>query len=92
MANASPLADPTVPLNHQREAINKETRSALPKLQSILRDGEQRRAILNNNLYQVGQSVAGYKITAIKKDAVLLRYKGQSYKLTLYTKKEHFIK
>lgn len=92
MADVAQLADPTKPLNYKTKSLKKEYRSALPQLQSILTEGEQRRAILNNKLYKTGQWVNGYQITHIKKDVVLLRYKTKSYKLALYPKKERFIK
>jgi hypothetical protein len=92
MANSAPLVDPTKPLNHTIKPVKKEYRSALPKLQSILAEGGQRRAILNNQLYKTGQWVSGYQITRIESDAVLLRHKKHAYKLNLYTKEEHFVK
>lgn len=92
MASTSPLVDPTKPLNHKMQLLHKQEAQPLPKLQTILFDGKKGKAILNNDLYQVGQSVGGYKIVAIKKETVLLRYKSKSYKLALYTKEERFTK
>ena len=92
-AQETPLADPTQPIDYRVKSVatKKKQRAALPKLQSILLTGEQRKAIMNNKLYTTGQTVNGYKIRRIEKDAVLLRYKNRSYKLTLYTKSERFI-
>lgn len=92
MANSTALVDPTAPLNYKIKSVTKVHRSALPTLQSIMGEGEQRRAILNNQLYETGQWVSGYQITRIDSDAVLLRQKKHAYKLNLYTKKEHFVK
>lgn len=91
MASTELLVDPTKPINYKTESVNKKQRPALPKLQSILASGGQRKAIVNNQLYTAGQSVNGYQITRIEKDAVLLSYQNRAYKLTLYTQKERFI-
>jgi MSHA biogenesis protein MshK len=93
MANETLLVDPTQPINYKTKSavVKKKSRAALPKLQSILGSGEQRKAIINNKLYSAGQLVNGYRITGIEKDAVLLKYKSRTYKVTLYTKKERFI-
>lgn len=91
-ANIAPLADPTRPIDYQSLSANKKSHAALPKLQSILAEGKQRRAIIDNQLYTVGQWVNGYQITHIKKGMVLLNYKNRAYRLTLYTEKERFIK
>lgn len=91
-AATSVLVDPTRPL-HFKSAVHKKKSSAvLPKLQSILDDGKQRRAIVNNQLYKTGQWVGEYRITAIKSDALFLRDKKRVYKLSLYTKEERFLK
>ena len=92
MVNAEPLADPTKPIDYKSKPVKKTSRAVLPKLQSILVEGQQRQAIINNKLYTAGQRVNGYQITRIENDAVLLRYKSKSYKLALYTKKERFIR
>lgn len=86
------LVDPTAPLHMEKTTHKKHSRSALPQLQSILSDGQQRRAILNNQLYKTGQWIGEYQITAIKSDALFLRDKKRLYKLSLYTKEERFIK
>lgn len=86
------LADPTKPLNFKSAVHQKKQATVLPKLQSILGDGNQRRAILNNQLYKTGQWIGPYQITAIKSDALFLRYKKRLYKLSLYTKEERFLK
>lgn len=78
------LADPTTPLNYQVNAVKKVTRSALPELQSILGEKGKRRAILDNKLYQQGQSIKGYRISHIKKESVLLSYQNKFYELNLY--------
>jgi MSHA biogenesis protein MshK len=93
MASGEPLVDPTQPLNYRAKAVSveKKQRPALPKLQSILLSGEQRKAIVNNQLYTAGEKVNGYLITRIDKNTVLLRYNNRTYQLTLYTKKERFI-
>lgn len=93
MANDVLLVDPTQPINYkkQSQAVTKKRTVNVPKLQSILGSGEQRKAILNNQLYTIGQQVNGYQITKIEKDAVLLEYKNRVYKVTLYAKKERFI-
>lgn len=92
MAESWPLVDPTKPLNYKIQSVTKAQRPALPQLQSILTNGGQRRAILNNQLYESGQWVNGYLIKEIASDAVLLGQKKHVYKLSLYTKKERFIK
>jgi len=86
------LIDPTKPLHFKSEVHKKKQLAVLPKLQSILDDGKQRRAILNNQLYKTGQWIGEYQITAIKSDALFLRYKKRLYKLSLYTKEERFLK
>lgn len=78
------LADPTMPLNYQVKATKKVTRSALPELQSILGEKGNRRAILDNELYQQGQSIKGYRISRIKKESVLLSYQNKFYELNIY--------
>jgi len=84
------LRDPTKPLNYKAKKVNKEYSSELPKLQSILAEGQQQRAIINNKLYREGQRVKGYLISKISRDIVLLSYKTKTYKLSLYNKKERF--
>lgn len=85
------LKDPTKPLGYQVKSVKKQRkRPALPKLQSILLNQEQKRAIINNQFYEVGQKVNGYKIKRIDKEAVLLVYAGKSYRITLYSNQEKF--
>ncbi len=86
------LTDPTKPLDYKTKVVKKTYRQALPKLQSILQKADKNQAIINNKLYKVGQKVSGYKITRINNDNVLLRYKGKTYKLSLYSSKERFTK
>jgi len=92
MADVESLVDPTKPLNYSVKSAKKKEHVVLPKLQSILVKGKQRQAIINNKLYLIGQTVKGYRITEISKDAVLLSYQKSTYKLTLYTSKERFTK
>ncbi|WP_019614562.1 hypothetical protein [Psychromonas ossibalaenae] len=91
LAGVESLTDPTRPLNYHTKSVKKAARAALPRLQSILIEGDSRSAILNNKLYKTGQRVNGYQITRIAKDSVSVRYKAKSYKLTLYTEQERFI-
>lgn len=89
-ADVDALVDPTKPLSYTVKSVKKKQRIVLPKLQSILIKGKQKQAIIDNKLYIAGQKIKGYQITEIKKDAVLLSYQNKSYKLTLYSAKEHF--
>jgi len=82
--SAVALVDPTKPLNYKVKTIQKVTRSALPRLQSILGESTKRRVILDNKLYKQGQWVKGYRISRIKKDSVLLSYQNKLYELSLY--------
>ncbi|WP_051302901.1 hypothetical protein [Psychromonas aquimarina] len=91
LADLESLTDPTRPLSYQTKSVKKAGRASLPRLQSILVEGDSRSAILNNKLYKKGQRVNGYLITRIDKNAVLMRYKTKYYKLTLYTDQERFI-
>ena len=84
MAAEVSLTDPTKPLNYKVKSPQKRQRAALPKLSSILAGVNQHNAILNNKLYKTGQWINGYQITSIKRDAVFLRDKKKSYKLSLY--------
>jgi hypothetical protein len=87
------LVDPSKPLGFQVKKERKAVRSSLqelPKLQSIVIKAGKQQAILNNNLYQQGQSVNGYKITQIDAEKVLLEYQKKTYKLTLYSANERF--
>ena len=84
MASEVSLIDPTKPLNYKVKSLQKKQRAALPQLSSILAGVNQHNAILNNKLYKTGQWISGYQITAIKRDAVFLRDKKKSYKLSLY--------
>lgn len=84
------LVDPTKPLNFQVQKQNNTNQVSLPRLQSIVVKSAYGQAIINNQLYQQGQSVSGYKITLIDADKVLLSYQNQTYKLTLYSSKERF--
>lgn len=86
------LVDPTKPLHFKSAVHKKKQIAALPKLQSILDDGKQRRAILNNQLYKTGQWIGEYQITAINRDTLFLRDKKRLYKLSLYTEEERFVK
>lgn len=92
MADGILLADPTTPLDYKIASSPKAARSALPKLQSILGNKGQRRAILNNQLYGTGQWVNGYQIMRIDSDAVLLQQKKRAYELNLYPQKEPVVK
>ncbi len=91
LAQSEALVDPTKPLNFQ---VNKEIKvyqASLPNLQSIVVKFGKSQAIINNQLYQQGQSVSGYKIILIDTEKVLLTYKNKTYKLTLYSSDELFI-
>ena len=89
-AQSEVLLDPTKPLNFQIKKERNMQRAALPTLQSIFVKAGKQQAILNNKLYQQGQSVSGYKITLIDAKKVLLEYQKKTYKLTLYSSNEHF--
>jgi len=92
MADGILLADPTTPLDYKITSSPKVARSALPQLQSILGNKGQRRAILNNQLYDAGQWVSGYQIMRIDSDAVLLQQNNHAYTLNLYPQKEPVVK
>lgn len=85
------LADPTKPLNYRASTTQKSSRPALPKLSSILIADNEHTAILNDQLYRVGNWVNGYEIKKIEEDGILLRYKEKLYRLNLYSKNERFI-
>jgi len=85
-AQASSLNDPTKPINYKASTtiVAQDSSATLPTLQSILGSSGNLKAIINNELYSVGQKVNGYRITNITSDAVSLAYQGKSYRLTLY--------
>lgn len=92
-AQSEVLVDPSKPLNFEvkkEPKVVRTKRHKLPKLQSIVIKAGKQQAILNNNLYQQGQSVNGYKITQIDAEKVLLEYQNKTYKLTLYSANERF--
>lgn len=89
-ARSEALVDPTAPLNFQQKKPSKVYRAAVPKLQSIVVKSGKQQAIINNKLYQKGQSVDGYQVTHIDADKVLLEYQKKIYTLTLYSPNERF--
>lgn len=94
-AQSEVLVDPTKPLNFQVKKVQKVKRiyrATLPTLQSIIIKQGKPQAILNNKVYQKGQWVNDYKIMLIDNKKVLLKYKNKTYKLTLYSSSERFIK
>lgn len=84
------LVDPSKPFNFNVKKTVKVSQPSLPTLQSILVKAGKQQAMLNNKLYQQGQSVNGYKITKIDAQKVLLSYQNKQYKLTLYSASERF--
>jgi MSHA biogenesis protein MshK len=91
-AHGEALVDPTAPLNFQPKKQSRVYRAAVPKLQSLVVKSGKQQAIINNKLYQKGQSVNGYLVTHIDADKVLLEYQKKIYTLTLYSSNERFSK
>ncbi|WP_413701267.1 hypothetical protein ACLKMH_06125 [Psychromonas sp. KJ10-10] len=90
LTHSEVLVDPSKPLNFSVKKAVKVSQPSLPTLQSILVKAGKQQAMLNNKLYQQGQSVNGYKITKIDAQKVLLSYQNKQYKLTLYSANERF--
>lgn len=89
-AQGEVLVDPTAPLNFKVKKASQISRTTLPVLQSIIMKAGKPQAIINNKIYQRGQRVAGYQITAIDAQKVLLEYQEKIYTLTLYSSNERF--
>ncbi|EEX34944.1 MULTISPECIES: hypothetical protein [Vibrio] len=82
--------DPTAPLGWQkpREAkpATKIVQQPVPMLQSIVcRDAGHCRAVLNNQVALVGETVNGYKVTSIEPELVRLSRAGKQWELELFT-------
>lgn len=85
------LKDPTQPIGYKTKSSKKRyTRPALPVLQSVVVNQSNKRAIMNNKYYEVGQKVNGYRLTRIGKEAVWLVYAGKTYRISLYSNQEKF--
>lgn len=86
------LKDPTRPLGYKIESPRKKVyRQRLPVLQSVVIDSQKRLAIMNNQSYEAGQKVNGYKIIRIEQGSVALTYRSKTYKINLYSNTERFI-
>ena len=89
-AQVTVINDPTQPLGYKAKEKKKVYRQRLPVLQSIVLDNQKRRAIMNNKYYEVGQKIAGYKVSRIEKDTVYLVYRSKIYTISLYSNSERF--
>lgn len=84
------LKDPTQPLAYIAKTSKKAYRPRLPVLQSVVGNTGKRGAIMDNNFYEEGQTVNGYKVARIDKEAVALIYQSKTYTISLYSNTERF--
>lgn len=77
--------DPTAPLGFAPQAkTSAAPQAALPQLQSIL-CRQTCNAIVNDEVVETGDSIAGYRITAISESVVKLARGGQNWELSLFS-------
>lgn len=77
--------DPTAPLGYAPQAKTSAAPQApLPDLQSIL-CRQTCNAIVNDELVQAGDSIDGYRITAINESVVKLARGSQRWELSLFS-------
>jgi hypothetical protein len=73
-----PAVAPTTPSARQTSAVQQTTGTALPvgvlpmSVQGIVQTGDERTALINEDVYQVGDTIQGLAITAILDDRVIL--------------------
>ncbi|MDN3608298.1 MSHA biogenesis protein MshK [Vibrio ostreicida] len=82
--------DPTAPLGWKNPEDSKPKNTVpqepVPVLHSIVCTvGEQCRVVLNSEVAQVGERVAGYKVDEINQDAVTLSRAGKQWTLALFS-------
>ena len=78
---ANAVNDPTRPPFALKQTPSKHY-DAL-RLSMILQEGNSRRAVINESVVGVSDSVAGAKVIKIGEDSVLLRRGGKQIKLTM---------
>ena len=73
--------DPTKPVPTSTQ-VNREKSNVSFNLQSIIINPNQRRALINNRLVKVDDTIEGAKVIAIQRNAVVLSEAGK--KLVIY--------
>lgn len=73
-----PAPAPTVP---EQQAVIEEAKPPEPPPQIVIKgiwwEGGQPKALINNAIYGVGESIGGARITAIARDGVTLEFHGE---------------
>lgn len=64
--------DPTRPFSASASALGQEKKVKQLALQSIMRSSQQYKAIINNQVLRVGDSIGKYKLLAIHDNSVVL--------------------
>ncbi len=86
-AEPSQMTDPTAPAHFAGQRKGPTESTSLPVLNSIVIRGTSRSAIINNTLYQQGDTVLGYKLVRITPDLVTLKGQGRQIQLSMYNTK-----
>ena len=79
----APPTQPTPSVQEHRPAPVAEIHPPALQLQGIVWGGKKPRAIINNEVYGMGDAVAGATITSIASGSVSLEFQGTTFSLTL---------
>lgn len=77
-------SDPTRPLTLGPEAIQVKNKEGLI-LQSIIRQGEIRKAVINGGVVKLGDKINGYQVIAITANGAVLKSAQHQLELSLFS-------
>ncbi|ALP40887.1 MSHA biogenesis protein MshK [Aeromonas schubertii] len=84
VALGTPLKDPTTPLSGGGAGDAQVAAAGLPRLQSIVLGNGPALAVLGGKSYRQGDQVAGWRISSITGDRVMLERGQEKTSLTLF--------